>query len=56
MEQLTGVGPDNNLIDSLIISRTNLFESFTRTDSDPLTILMNNENQDANFQEQLFES
>ena len=56
MEQLTGVGPDNNLIDSLITSRTNLFESFTRTYSDPLTILMNNENQDADFQEALFAS
>ena len=56
MEQLTGDGPDNNLIDSLITSRTNLFESFTRTYSDPLTILMNNENQDADFQEALFAS
>jgi len=56
MEQLTGVGPDNNLIDSLITSRTNLFESFARTYSDPLTILMNNENQDADFQEALFAS
>ena len=56
MEQLTGVGPDNNLIESLITSRTNLFESFTRTYSDPLTILMNSENQDADFQEALFAS
>ena len=56
MEQLTGVGPDNNLIDSLITSRTNLFESFTRTYSDPLTLLMNNENQDSDFQEALFSS
>jgi hypothetical protein len=56
MEQLTGVEPDNNLIDSLITSRTSLFQSFTRTYSDLLTILMNNENQDADFQEALLAS
>ena len=53
MEQLTGVGTDNNLIESLINSRSNLFESFTRTYSYPLTLL-NNENQDADFQEAPF--
>ena len=53
MEQLTGVGTDNNLIESLINSRSNLFESFTRTYSYPLTLL-NNENQDADFREAPF--
>ena len=50
IETLAQDGMDNNLIETLINSRTNLIDSFSRTYSDPLTII-NDEQQYVNPQE-----
>ena len=50
----TNMDMDNNNLESLISSRENLFESFTRTYRDPFTLINNeNETQDNEFQEAL---
>ena len=47
---------DNNILESLISSRTNLFESFTRTYTDPFTLNNEPETQDIEFQQALLAS
>ena len=50
----TNMDMDNNYLESLISSRENLFESFTRTYTDPFTLINNeDETQDNDFQEAL---